>query len=217
MIATALDRGVTALASALAPSVVSVDGRSIEETIGQLLLTHRARVAVAESCTGGLVMGRLTDVAGSSEWFVGGVVAVLLNEVKTGTLGVAPSLIAAHGAVSEPVGAAMAEGVRAKLGIAVRKRSRPRQSNRRQLTSSSLDPNAVAAHGDTVHASASAASRLENKAPGSSRCWTGRFRFPGRLAADAEACTSGRSEPPARRHWDRANCWVSISVASARP
>jgi len=114
-IGAALDRGVTALASSLAASVVSVDGRSIEETIGQLLLSHHSRVAVAESCTGGLVMGRLTDVAGSSAWFVGGVVAYA-NEVKTGTLGVAPSLIATHGAVSEPVGAAMAEGVRRVLG-----------------------------------------------------------------------------------------------------
>jgi len=114
-IAAALDRGVTALASSLAASVVSVDGRSIEETIGQLLLSHQSRVAVAESCTGGLVMGRLTDVAGSSAWFVGGVVAYA-NEVKTSTLGVAPSLIATHGAVSEPVAAAMAEGVRRLLG-----------------------------------------------------------------------------------------------------
>ncbi len=72
------------------------------------------RIAVAESCTGGLLGGRLTDVAGSSEWFVGGVVAYA-NAVKIETLGVASALIDTHGAVSEPVARAMAEGACQRL------------------------------------------------------------------------------------------------------
>ena len=117
-IAAALDRAVTALAAALAPSVVSVDGRTLEETVGALLASNGLRLAVAESCTGGLVTGRLTDVAGSSAWLLGGVVAYA-NDVKVDTIGVPADLIATHGAVSEPVGAAMAERVRARLGADV--------------------------------------------------------------------------------------------------
>jgi nicotinamide-nucleotide amidase len=113
-IEAALERGVQVLAAALAPAVFSVDGRSLEEVIGGLLLARGQRVAVAESCTGGLLAGRLTDVAGSSDWFVGGVVAYA-NEVKVEALGVAPELLAAHGAVSEPVARAMAEGARQRL------------------------------------------------------------------------------------------------------
>ena len=118
----ALDAGVADLATALGPSVVSIDGRSLEEVVGAMLLSRGWRIATAESCTGGLVAGRLTDVSGSSAWFVGGVVAYA-NEVKLESLDVPASLIEAHGAVSEQVGRAMAEGVRRKLladvGVAV--------------------------------------------------------------------------------------------------
>lgn len=121
-IAAALDAGVGALAAALGPSVVSVDGRSIEEVVGAMLLERGWRIGVAESCTGGLVAGRLTDVPGSSSWFLGAVVAYA-NEVKTETLGVPAALLAEHGAVSEPVGRAMAEGARRHLhtevGVAI--------------------------------------------------------------------------------------------------
>ncbi len=121
-IEAALDRGVRALASALAPSVFSVDGRSLEEVVGAMLAARGQRIAVAESCTGGLVGGRLTDVPGSSAWFIGGVVAYA-NEVKVDVLGVPPELIDAHGAVSEAVGRAMAEGVRqwlhADVGVGI--------------------------------------------------------------------------------------------------
>jgi nicotinamide-nucleotide amidase len=74
------------------------------------------RLATAESCTGGLVAERLTDIPGSSDVFSGGVVAYS-NELKTTLLGVPPTLIEAHGAVSEEVGRAMAEGARARLGV----------------------------------------------------------------------------------------------------
>ena len=118
----ALDAGVAELATALGSAVVSVDGRSLEEVVGGMLLSRGLRIATAESCTGGLIAGRLTDVSGSSGWFVGGVVAYA-NEIKLDSLGVPPSLIDEHGAVSEAVGRAMAEGVRQRLradvGVAV--------------------------------------------------------------------------------------------------
>jgi nicotinamide-nucleotide amidase len=77
-----------------------------------------ATLAVAESCTGGLVGARLTAVPGSSDVFVGGVISYA-NEAKTGLAGVPAELIREHGAVSEPVARAMAEGVRARLGATV--------------------------------------------------------------------------------------------------
>lgn len=72
-------------------------------------------IAVAESCTGGLAGARLTAVPGSSDVFVGGVIAYA-DDAKTVLAGVPPELIATHGAVSEPVARAMATGVRARLG-----------------------------------------------------------------------------------------------------
>ncbi|HET7240366.1 MAG TPA: competence/damage-inducible protein A [Gemmatimonadales bacterium] len=74
-----------------------------------------ARIATAESCTGGLVGARLTEIAGSSDVYVGGVVAYA-NDLKTGVLGVDPVLVAEHGAVSEPVAVAMARGAIDRLG-----------------------------------------------------------------------------------------------------
>ena len=117
-IESALERGVAQLAGALGPSVVSVDGRSLEETVGAMLISRGMKIATAESCTGGLLAGRLTDVPGSSGWFTGGVVAYD-DRIKLESLDVAPELIRDHGAVSEPVGRAMAEGVRRRLGADV--------------------------------------------------------------------------------------------------
>jgi nicotinamide-nucleotide amidase len=118
----ALDEGVARLAAALVPHVFSVDGRSLEAVVGDLLQSKDLRIAVAESCTAGLVLARLTEVPGSSSWVVGGVVAYA-NEVKISALGVAPDLMALHGAVSEPVATAMADGVRvrfsADLGLSI--------------------------------------------------------------------------------------------------
>jgi len=111
----ALDAGVTQLAAALSPAVFSVDGRSLELVVGDLLNEKKWTIAVAESCTGGLVLGRLTEVPGSSAWVIGGVVAYA-NDVKLRQLGVAAPLLEEHGAVSEPVARAMAEGVAAALG-----------------------------------------------------------------------------------------------------
>jgi nicotinamide-nucleotide amidase len=82
-------------------------------TLGDALRARRLRVATAESCTGGLVAGAITAVAGSSEWFERGFVTYS-NEAKREMLGVAHALIEAHGAVSEPVARAMAEGALAR-------------------------------------------------------------------------------------------------------
>ena len=95
---------------------------TLEATVGRLLAERGLRLATAESCTGGLVAERLTRVAGSSGWFPGGLVAYS-NAAKIAGLEVGAELIAAHGAVSEPVARAMAEGARrrfdADLAVAV--------------------------------------------------------------------------------------------------
>ncbi len=78
--------------------------------LGGLLRSSGKTLAVAESCTGGLLAGAVTAIPGSSEYFLGGVVAYH-NGVKTAALGVPPRLIDSHGAVSREVAAAMAEGV----------------------------------------------------------------------------------------------------------
>ena len=94
----------------------------MEEIVGLRLTVGRYTVAVAESCTGGLIAERLTDVAGSSRYFIEGVVAYS-NESKTKTVGVEPVLLLEHGAVSAPVAEAMAEGIRKRaqtdFGLAV--------------------------------------------------------------------------------------------------
>ena len=77
--------------------------------IGRQLLGRGLRVATAESCTGGLVAGAITAIAGSSDWFERGFVTYS-NAAKSEMLGVPAELIDRHGAVSEPVAAAMAEG-----------------------------------------------------------------------------------------------------------
>lgn len=78
--------------------------------LGEQLRQRGERLALAESCTGGLIAAACTAVAGSSDWFDGGVVTYS-NAAKTAELGVSPSLLAAHGAVSQPVAEAMVAGV----------------------------------------------------------------------------------------------------------
>ena len=86
------------------------DGTDLAAVVLELLRARNARLVVAESCTGGLVSGRITAVPGASDVFIGGVVAYD-NVVKSGTLDVRPELLDKHGAVSEEVVRAMAEGV----------------------------------------------------------------------------------------------------------
>ena len=100
------------VAEVLGLDAFSRDGRTLEQVVGDLLVEHRFRIALAESCTGGLLTSRLTDVAGSSRYVDRAVVAYA-NEAKVTLLDVPAQLIDQHGAVSEPVAIAMAEGVRA--------------------------------------------------------------------------------------------------------
>jgi nicotinamide-nucleotide amidase len=114
----ALDEAVKTLAAAQAPAVVSVDGRNLEAIVGDALRERGWRIAVAESCTAGLMLARLTEVPGSSAWVEGGIVAYA-NDVKIRQLGVPEAMLTTHGAVSEPVALAMASGVRQRLGTDV--------------------------------------------------------------------------------------------------
>jgi len=118
----ALDAAVEELQTTLGSAVYSVDGRPLEAVVGSLLRSKGLRIAVAESCTGGLLMSRLTDVPGSSGYVERGVVCYS-NEAKTELVDVPAPLIEAHGAVSEPVARAMADGIRSRartdVGIGV--------------------------------------------------------------------------------------------------
>ncbi|GAA1390193.1 competence/damage-inducible protein A [Pseudonocardia kongjuensis] len=98
--------------------LISDDGRSTDELLAGALLDRGWTVATGESCTGGLLAGRLIDRAGSSAYVAGGVVAYS-NEAKTAQLGVDPELIAAHGAVSPEVARALADGARERFGADV--------------------------------------------------------------------------------------------------
>ena len=101
-----LDDATAALADVLGKSLVSTSGESLETVVGRLLTEQGLRVALAESCTGGLATSRLTDVPGSSAYVLAGWVAYS-NDAKV-ALGVDGGLIEQHGAVSEPVALAMA-------------------------------------------------------------------------------------------------------------
>jgi nicotinamide-nucleotide amidase len=100
----------------LARYLFSGDDRTIAEIVLDLCRVRGLTLATAESCTGGMVAARLTSVPGSSDVFVGGVVAYA-NTVKASELGVAQELLEQHGAVSAETAAAMAHGVRARLGV----------------------------------------------------------------------------------------------------
>jgi nicotinamide-nucleotide amidase len=93
--------------------IFSDDGSLVDDQVAQLLAGRR--IATAESCTGGLLAARLTERPGSSGYVAGGVVAYA-NEAKTEVLGVLPDLLAAHGAVSEPVAEAMADRALHRFG-----------------------------------------------------------------------------------------------------
>jgi nicotinamide-nucleotide amidase len=120
--ARVLDPAVSELQAVLGQDVYSVDGSPLEEVVGKRVRDRQLKVAVAESCTGGLLMSRLTDVPGSSAYIDRGEV-VYSNHAKTESLGVPARMIAECGAVSEPVARAMAEGIRGKsaadIGIGI--------------------------------------------------------------------------------------------------
>ena len=114
----ALQVAIAELQHVLGDSVYSIDGRSLERVVGDLLRSRHMTIAVAESCTGGLLASRLTDVPGSSDYVDRGVVCYS-NRAKTETLGIPDALLDEHGAVSEPVARAMADAIRRQAGGSV--------------------------------------------------------------------------------------------------
>ncbi|MFQ5722553.1 MAG: CinA family nicotinamide mononucleotide deamidase-related protein, partial [Candidatus Aminicenantales bacterium] len=108
-----LNKLQTLLLQKLKDNVFSTDGQELEEVVGKLLRHHSKKLSVAESCSGGLLGHRLTNVPGSSDYFLLGVIAYS-NQAKISLLDVPADLIAKYGAVSPQVAQAMAEGVRKK-------------------------------------------------------------------------------------------------------
>ena len=117
-----VDQLVEEIEEELDDFVFSDNGDSLEQIVGYYLQMRNATLAVAESCTGGLLAERITSVSGSSRYFVGGAV-VYSNELKTAFAGVPANMIKKHGAVSREVAAALAEGIRqrcsATFGIGI--------------------------------------------------------------------------------------------------
>jgi nicotinamide-nucleotide amidase len=110
-----LDEIVQSFELALTDRIYSKDGSSMEEVIAQLLRTNQATISAAESCTGGLLAERLTSIAGSSSYFLGGVVCYS-NDLKTSWANVPAELIQSKGAVSSDVAKALADGIRRSVG-----------------------------------------------------------------------------------------------------
>lgn len=110
-----IQRAGEIITAKLGAHLVSQDQRSLEKVVVDRLSERQETLAVAESCTGGFVANRLTNVPGASAVFLAGYVTYA-NEAKTRALGVEAALIQQHGAVSEPVARAMADGARASSG-----------------------------------------------------------------------------------------------------
>jgi nicotinamide-nucleotide amidase len=91
------------------------DALRLARQLGEQLTARRYALATAESCTGGLIGHLITEVAGSSAYYLGGIVAYS-NDVKQSLLGVAEDTLLTHGAVSEPTAREMAQGARHRLG-----------------------------------------------------------------------------------------------------
>ncbi|HEV2045772.1 MAG TPA: CinA family nicotinamide mononucleotide deamidase-related protein [Chthoniobacterales bacterium] len=100
------------IARELGPSILSTSDETLEEVLVRLLAKRKETVAIAESCTGGLLAHRITNVLGASEVLIAGHI-VYANEAKIDMLGIEPKLIEKHGTVSEQVARALAEGARA--------------------------------------------------------------------------------------------------------
>jgi nicotinamide-nucleotide amidase len=94
--------------------IYSDDDLVLEEAVGKLLISKNLTIASAESCTGGLIATRLTNVPGSSDYFIGGMTAYQ-NEVKLAEIGVQKETLESHGAVSEETAVEMAKGIQSKL------------------------------------------------------------------------------------------------------
>jgi nicotinamide-nucleotide amidase len=103
------------IGSAYADTLLSVDGRTVDDVVAEALIARGLTVATAESCTGGLLAARLTNRPGSSAYLIGGLI-VYANSAKQDLIGVPADLIDRVGAVSAEVAEAMADGVRGRLG-----------------------------------------------------------------------------------------------------
>ncbi|MEK0449405.1 MAG: hypothetical protein RL088_1673 [Verrucomicrobiota bacterium] len=110
-----LDQGEAVIRQKLGTFIFTTDTRPLEGIVVAALIAAKKTLALAESCTGGWIANKITNIAGASEIFLAGYVTYA-NAAKTRTLGVPAELIAEHGAVSEPVARAMAEGARAQSG-----------------------------------------------------------------------------------------------------
>jgi len=110
---SALDQAEGIITEGLGAAVFSSDGRKLEEVVVKLLTARKQTLAIAESCTGGFLAHRITNVPGASAVFLAGYVTYS-NEAKAAMLGVDQQLISEHGAVSSQVAQAMAEGARTK-------------------------------------------------------------------------------------------------------
>ena len=110
-----VDQLVAKIEEELGDAVYSDNGDSMEQIVGYYLQMRNATLAVAESCTGGLLAERITSVSGSSRYFLGGAV-VYSNQLKTAFADVPADLIEKHGAVSSEVAASLAEGIRRRTG-----------------------------------------------------------------------------------------------------
>ena len=113
-----LDEMVKRMALALGEHLYSTEGEMLEEVVARALTENRATIAVAESCTGGLLAERLTNIPGSSSYFLGGVVCYS-NELKSALVNVPAELIESKGAVSPEVALALAEGIRKTTGATI--------------------------------------------------------------------------------------------------
>lgn len=113
-----LDALETRVRERLGHAVYAIGDEGMEETVGRLLRERRLTLAVAESCTGGLIGHRITDVPGSSEYLLLGVIAYA-NQAKQELLGVREESLIRHGAVSTQVAVEMAEGVRRRSGASL--------------------------------------------------------------------------------------------------
>ena len=150
----------------LGDRIYSRNGDTLEAVVGALLRERDATLSVAESCTGGMLGERITSVAGSSDYFVGGFL-VYTDRMKTDLLGVDPALIAQHTAVSEEVARAMAEGAQVPHRLDLRRlrhrRSRPgklyRRSRGHDLSSASRAPMSPTQNGSSSAATATASAR----------------------------------------------------------
>jgi nicotinamide-nucleotide amidase len=110
-----INRQINKLQGIIPQYIYGYDGITLEKAVGELLESKSLTLAIAESCTGGRISGMITSVPGSSAYFRGAVIAYD-NSVKISELGVDGTVLEKNGAVSEPVAAAMAEGVRKRLG-----------------------------------------------------------------------------------------------------